>query len=165
MQHVYKEAFLYFHGPSVSNSELIAVSKSFQYPPVIVVPTSWYQATSVTWDLWGHMPISNPVAALDKRTPEYNSDHYPQGETHWQYDTLYISGQSYPSNYNFNWAYFYGWTRALRMTGIRILPRWMSSISEYIPAVRRWNKDCICCSVVASCASIKSGSRTICNMR
>ena len=75
MQHVYKEALLYFHGRGTSNTELIRLARTFQFPPTAVVPTDWYRQTHATLDLGGVIPPQETIPkAPNRRKPFYHTD-------------------------------------------------------------------------------------------
>jgi hypothetical protein len=77
MQHVYKEALLYFHGPSPANAELINLARTFQYYPVAVAPTDWYRQTRATFDLGGVIPLTSTIPTpADRRRPVYATSWY-----------------------------------------------------------------------------------------
>jgi hypothetical protein len=72
MQHVYKETLLYFHGASASDSELSNLARTFQFPPIAIVPTDWYRQTQATLDLGGIIPPASTIPAVpDQRQPIY----------------------------------------------------------------------------------------------
>ncbi len=112
MQHVYKETLLYFHGTNTSDTDLINLAKTFQYHPVVTLPTSWYEQTGVTLDLGGMIPIKSRVAGPDQRQPRF--------DPRW-FDS---SG----NGYRFNWVNFAGDDRPHSCdTG-----GWPTSVSFYI---------------------------------
>lgn len=71
MQHVYKEALLYFHDGRRSPAELLALARTFQTPPTAIVPRAWYQATRATLDLGGVIPPNLPAPRPDPLVPAY----------------------------------------------------------------------------------------------
>lgn len=91
MQHVYKEVLLYFHGAKTPNDELKNIAKTFQYPPVAVLPTEWYSQTRATLDMGGLIPASASESIPDKRIYTY---------------PLPMFNHSRPNKYNFNWDNF-----------------------------------------------------------
>jgi exo-rhamnogalacturonan lyase-like protein len=94
MQHVYKEALLFFHGPKVSNQELISLAKTFQYHPVAIVPTCWYEETQATLDMGGLIPFDKKIDVSDSRIPDYK-----------QY-AGYAFNAKKAVHYNFGWNQF-----------------------------------------------------------
>ncbi|HBA83243.1 MAG TPA: hypothetical protein DCZ95_04025 [Verrucomicrobia bacterium] len=89
MQHVVKETLLYFHGPSVADSNLTALARTFQFPPVVVVSRDWQRQTQATLDLGGVLPP-------DEELPIPSDDPQPT------YDFLCFTGATYA----FNWSIF-----------------------------------------------------------
>jgi hypothetical protein len=72
MQHTYKEALLFFHGPTPPAADLSDLSRTFQFHPVAIVPIEWYRQTRATLDLGGVIPPDSVIpAAADQRQPEY----------------------------------------------------------------------------------------------
>lgn len=91
MQHVYKETMLYFHGPGVTDDDLVGLARTFQYYPVAVVPTDWYRQTQATLDMGGVVPSDEYLPTVsDQRQPVYASSRYSETHTY----------------YGFNWALF-----------------------------------------------------------
>ena len=75
MQHVYKEALLYFHGKGTSNASLIRLARTFQFPPVAMVPTDWHRQTRATLDLGGVIPPPETIPdAPNRRKPFYHTE-------------------------------------------------------------------------------------------
>lgn len=73
MQHVVKEILLFFHDGNTPEQEMIALSRTFQYPPVPVIPIAWYDKTAATLDLGGVLPLDTFVDSGDRRQPTYSS--------------------------------------------------------------------------------------------
>ena len=74
MQHSYKEVLLLFHGPSESTNAFTQLARTFQFPPVAVVPTDWYRQTKATLDLGGVIPPAKVIPAVaDQRQPFYST--------------------------------------------------------------------------------------------
>ncbi len=69
MQHVYKETMLYFHLANTSDQQLVNLAKTFQWYPVVTLPTSWYKQTAATLDLDGMVPINQKITTTDSRIP------------------------------------------------------------------------------------------------
>ncbi len=65
MQHVYKEILLAFHNSSMTASELNALAKTFEYPPVVSLSTAWYYQTKATLDYGGVVPVQTKYATPD----------------------------------------------------------------------------------------------------
>lgn len=75
MQHVVKEALLYFHGPRISNEALVKLARTFQFYPTVTVPTDWYRRTRATLDLGGVIPPPKTIpAAGGLRQPFYHTE-------------------------------------------------------------------------------------------
>lgn len=73
MQHVLKETLLSFHGPGVAPAELIRLARTFQFPPVVIVPTDWYRQTHATLELGGAIPPAAVIPVVDdQRQPAYD---------------------------------------------------------------------------------------------
>ncbi len=88
MQHTYKETMLYFHGSRTSNNDLINLSKTFNYHPVVTISTSWYQQTQATLDMGGLIPFDKRIVTKDERLPKYKPVDFER-------------------SYKFNWDNFY----------------------------------------------------------
>jgi len=81
MQHVYKEALLWFHGPDVSSNELDNLARNFETHPIPFVPTSWYDRTRVTLDLDGILPSSEPEDEGDTKKMEFYREELDPGSS------------------------------------------------------------------------------------
>jgi hypothetical protein len=92
MQHMVKESLLYFHGAAVPNESLHALCRTFNTPPVPMVPPGWYQQTRATVDMGGLIPLKTWLRGPDRRRPEYPTAAY-------KYGTF---------NYNFHWTNYLG---------------------------------------------------------
>jgi hypothetical protein len=78
MQHVYKEALLWFHGPRPADAALNGLARTFQFPPIAVVPTDWYRQTQATLDLGGVLPTTIPTAPDERQPIYYTSGFNPE---------------------------------------------------------------------------------------
>ena len=77
MQHYLKETQFWFHGPGAANATLLGLARTWQFPPVTVVPTDWYRQTHATADLGGVIPPAVAIPpADDRRLPFYNTPGY-----------------------------------------------------------------------------------------
>lgn len=95
MQHVVKEVLLAFHGPRPAAAELLALARTFQYPPVVVVPTDWYRTTRATLDLGGVVPPAADIpAGSDRRLPTWGTPGWDPAD--W-YDA---TGPAYGAGWN-----------------------------------------------------------------
>jgi hypothetical protein len=65
MQHVYKEILLAFHDGTMTSSNLNALAKTFEYPPVVSLPTAWYYDSKATLDYGGVIPVTTKYATTD----------------------------------------------------------------------------------------------------
>ncbi len=75
MQHVYKEAWLYFHGPDAPDAELAALARTFQAYPTVTPATAWFQETRATLDLGGVVPPDVAIPSVeDRRAPIYHTE-------------------------------------------------------------------------------------------
>ena len=74
MQQTYKETLLDFG--SLSASAMSDMAKTFQYPPVVTLPVSWYADTKATLDLGGIIPVRTRVTTSDVRLPTYDPSKY-----------------------------------------------------------------------------------------
>ena len=74
MQHAYKEVLLYF-GP-LSAKGLKRLAEIFQYPPVVSLPSSWYQETAVTLNMGGNLPLGTSGRIERYRKPDYRLQQY-----------------------------------------------------------------------------------------
>lgn len=120
MQNYLKETFFHFHGPGLSNSALLNLARTWQFPPVAVVPTDWYRQTHATLDLGG---VISPPAAIppadDRRLPFYNTPGYdpedwydPQSAYYgagwinfWDPEPGYRSGACTPGGWSYSAAH------------------------------------------------------------
>lgn len=72
MQHYYKEALFHFHGPGATDADLVALQRTFQFPPVVMVPAAWRRQTAATLDLDGVIPSADRLPPPDdRRQPFY----------------------------------------------------------------------------------------------
>lgn len=86
MQHVYKEALLYFHNANITDSELVKLSQTFTHHPVATLPTQWYKETAVTLDLSGLIPLDNRLPEKDLRINSYDKyDFDVKKSTHYNF--------------------------------------------------------------------------------
>ena len=62
MQHVYKEFTLTFHKVVPTGNQLVDLTSTLQFPPVVSVSPSWYRTTRATLDMGGLLPstLSSP---------------------------------------------------------------------------------------------------------
>lgn len=75
MQHVTKDMLLSPHAGDTPDSALVGLARTFQYPPVAVVPTDWYRTSRATLDLGGILPPEASIpAAPDRRLPDYTAE-------------------------------------------------------------------------------------------
>jgi hypothetical protein len=75
MQHVLKESLLFFHGSNLCDIDRVRLARTFQFPPVVVVPADWYRQTRATLDLGGVIPPTNTIPEFpDARQPSYDSE-------------------------------------------------------------------------------------------
>ncbi len=81
MQHVYKETLLNFHPAAYSDQALIGLARSFQFPPVAVVPTGWHRTVQASLNLGGVIPPAWTIPALpDVRQPSYHAQGFNQAD-------------------------------------------------------------------------------------
>ena len=74
MQHVVKETLLVAHQAGLPAAELVRLARTFQFPPVVVVPADHYRQTRATLDLGGVIPPTNAIPEVpDARQPSYDS--------------------------------------------------------------------------------------------
>ncbi|MBW2645062.1 MAG: cadherin-like domain-containing protein [Deltaproteobacteria bacterium] len=109
MQHVYKETFLFFHGPKVSNEKLISLAKTFQYHPVATLPARWYKETQVTLDMGGLIPLNKKIAKEDRRKKVAKKSQHKKAAKKDQRVPVYSKGAFNTKNaynYNFGWNQF-----------------------------------------------------------
>jgi hypothetical protein len=74
MKQTYKEVLLDFSGQS-DTDYLQKIAKTFQYPPVVVIPQEYYAKTKVTVDYGGIFPKS-AVPISEARIPSYKKEYY-----------------------------------------------------------------------------------------
>ena len=78
MEHTYREVLFDFasgNGSQHNNPQRAeALARTFQYPPVAVLPQQYYADTAVTLDLGGVMPVTGHQG--DQRIPTYNQRDY-----------------------------------------------------------------------------------------
>jgi hypothetical protein len=95
---VRKEVQFYFHGPGVSDQELIDLDRNFQWNPVASVPFSWHHQLGVTLDFGGYMPNPTPDAASTD-TLTYSSNMFDKTSTRYNFgwnEYLGATGRRYP---------------------------------------------------------------------
>ncbi|THB67498.1 MAG: hypothetical protein D6B27_04380 [Gammaproteobacteria bacterium] len=86
MQHTYKEVLLDFNAAR-SEVDSNKLAKIFEFPPVPVVPLSYYKETGATFDLGGFVPESS-LGAVDNSTnrkPSYAEVEYDLDREHTRY--------------------------------------------------------------------------------
>jgi len=109
MQHVYKETLLFFHGPKVSNEELISLAKTFQYHPVATLPARWYKETQVTLDMGGLIPLDKKITKEDRRKKVAKKSRHKKAAKKDQRLPVYREGafnRKSAKHYNFGWNQF-----------------------------------------------------------
>ncbi len=95
MQHVVKEVMLYFHGPQVSDTALVNLSRIFQYYPTAMIPTGWYRQTRATLDLGGIIPPAKAIHAGSKeRQPVYHAEGFDPADWYNEAGPFYGAGWS-----------------------------------------------------------------------
>jgi len=95
MQHVVKEVMLYFHGPEVSDTALVNLSRIFQYYPTAMIPTGWYRQTRATLDLGGIIPPAKAIQAGSKeRQPVYHAEGFDLADWYNEAGPFYGAGWS-----------------------------------------------------------------------
>lgn len=73
MQHVYKETLLAFHRFDRTDQQIIALARTFQFPPVAAAPVEWLRQTHAMLDLGGVIPPAETIPAFDdQRQPAYH---------------------------------------------------------------------------------------------
>lgn len=93
MQHVYKEALLYFHGPTVNDATLRQIARTFQFPPTVSATTDWYRQTRATLDLGGVIPPATKIPAPpDRRQPFYRGDGFDPADWYRANGPFYGAG-------------------------------------------------------------------------
>ncbi|MBU2894673.1 hypothetical protein KO495_15280 [Colwellia sp. D2M02] len=70
MKQTYKE-LLFDFSEQKTDEDITRTSLHFQYPPVAIIPQSYYQKTSVTLELGGYFPLTEPETEL-ARLPQYS---------------------------------------------------------------------------------------------
>jgi len=74
MKQVYKEMLFDFASPA-NKKDSLHLAKTFQYPPVAVIPQQYYAKTKVTLAFNGVFPLS-PPKVITNRIPTYSSKSY-----------------------------------------------------------------------------------------
>lgn len=67
-QRYINDLLLYFHGPSIDKTDMLAVAEAFEYPLVAIAPTAWYSDTE-TW--YFEVDKSQAVAAKNERDEKH----------------------------------------------------------------------------------------------
>jgi hypothetical protein len=75
MKQSYKEVLLDFSGNN-EYRDVQELAKTFQYPPVTVIPQEYYAQTKATIDLGGYFPLSTELIDTAIRTPSYENNDY-----------------------------------------------------------------------------------------
>ncbi len=74
MEHSYREVLFDFGVSDEEKQNARALARTFQYPPVAVLPQQYYADTAVTLDMGGAMAVTAHQG--DKRTPSYSAQSY-----------------------------------------------------------------------------------------
>ena len=73
MQHVYKEFTLTFHKSVPTGSQLVDLTSTLQFPPVVSMSPSWYRTTRATLDMGGLLP---PTLTSPSNVDTFSPDLY-----------------------------------------------------------------------------------------
>lgn len=142
MQHVYKETLLYFHGTKIDDEEIIQLAKTFQYPPVVTLPTSWYQETKASLDMGGLIPLNKKKSNADKRYPTYKKKYFNFKNYRFNWDNFFIISRKWDAAQGGGWplgaAQFiatenpsdYYFAEQLAIGELNIRPHWIAGYNH-----------------------------------